>query len=60
MKKLIAIFLLSGATLLAHAQLTPQQMGGMFYAYHEPADVVALTPPDGYNLVYLRDRKSVV
>lgn len=52
MKKLLTLLLLACATTLC-AQLTPEQMGGTFYAYPTPATVDVAHVPSGYQLTYL-------
>lgn len=50
MRKALTIIVLF-TTLMLRAQRTPEQLGGVYYAYPAPAKTEAVVVPDGYSLV---------
>lgn len=52
MRKIFFILLLF-CSLTTVAQQTPEQLGGTYYAYPSPKDIVVASAPKGYKLVYV-------
>lgn len=50
---LVAILILLQYTFTLHAQLTSEQLGGVYYAYPTPKQVMTDVAPEGYRLVYV-------
>jgi predicted alpha-1,2-mannosidase len=53
MKRISTLSLLLWLVLFAFAQKTPEQMGGVYYAYHAPVTDQFAPAPAGYQLCYL-------
>lgn len=54
MRKHVSLLLLFLVlTLQLSAQITPEKMGGVYYAYPSPSKVFEAPVPEGYSLVYL-------